>query len=149
GSLDHFLVSVPASVTAGVAFDVTVTAKDSNSNTVTSYTSTIHFTSGDTLAVLPANYQFTAGELGTHTFSSAVTLKTSSTQTISINATVTSTKTGIASMSVGAAGASTLAVSGYPSTTAGDSHTFTVTAKDSFGNTATGYRGTVHFTSTD
>ena len=28
-------------------------------------------------------------------------------------------------------------------------HTFTVTAKDAFGNTATGYRGTLHFTSSD
>ena len=35
------------------------------------------------------------------------------------------------------------------STTAGVSQSFTVTAKDAYGNTATGYTGTVHFTSSD
>jgi fibronectin type 3 domain-containing protein len=41
-------------------------------------------------------------------------------------------------------------VSGYPSSTvAGVSHNFTVTAQDAFGNTATGYTGTVSFTSSD
>src|SRR5207302_1484615 len=40
-------------------------------------------------------------------------------------------------------------VAGYPSPTlAGDIHTFTVTAKDAFGNTADNYTGTVTFTST-
>src|SRR5205085_11144415 len=33
--------------------------------------------------------------------------------------------------------------------TAGVVQTFTVTAYDAFGNTATGYRGTLHFTSSD
>src|SRR5206468_43756 len=34
-------------------------------------------------------------------------------------------------------------------TTAGTAHTFTVTARDAYGNAATGYAGAVHFTSTD
>jgi hypothetical protein len=43
-----------------------------------------------------------------------------------------------------------LRVAGYPSpTNAFVSHTFTVTALDAFGNTATRYTGTVHFTSND
>jgi hypothetical protein len=43
-----------------------------------------------------------------------------------------------------------LVVSGYPTSTApGASHSFTVTAKDTGGNTAVSYTGTVHFTSTD
>jgi hypothetical protein len=43
-----------------------------------------------------------------------------------------------------------LRVAGYPSpTNAFVSHTFTVTALDAFGNTATHYTGTVHFTSND
>ena len=33
--------------------------------------------------------------------------------------------------------------------TAGTAFNFTVTAQDAFGNTATGYSGTVHFTSSD
>jgi hypothetical protein len=42
------------------------------------------------------------------------------------------------------------AVAGFPSPTqAGDADTFTVTALDAAGNVATGYTGTVHFTSTD
>src|SRR6202043_2576576 len=46
--------------------------------------------------------------------------------------------------------ATTLSVTGYPSSTvAGVSHSFTVTALDTYGNIASGYTGTVHFTSTD
>jgi hypothetical protein len=44
----------------------------------------------------------------------------------------------------------TLTVGGFPSPTiAGAAHNITVTALDSSGNTATGYRGTVHFASSD
>jgi len=51
---------------------------------------------------------------------------------------------------VNPAAAASFTVSGFTSpTTAGVSHTFSVTVKDSFGNTATGYTGTAHFTSTD
>ena len=48
------------------------------------------------------------------------------------------------------AAATHLSVSGifapYP---AGGTHSVTVTARDASGNTATGYRGTIHFTSSD
>jgi MBG domain/MBG domain (YGX type) len=43
----------------------------------------------------------------------------------------------------------TFAVTGPSSTTAGQSFDLTVTAKDQFNNTATGYTGSVHFTSSD
>src|SRR5581483_11731714 len=44
----------------------------------------------------------------------------------------------------------TLMVSAYPgSTTAGDSHNFTVTARDAFGNNATAFSGTVVLSSSD
>src|SRR5260370_13958687 len=53
-------------------------------------------------------------------------------------------------VSVGAAAASHLAVSGFPSPiTAGVSGNFMVTAQDPYGNTASAYTGTVHFTSSD
>ena len=46
--------------------------------------------------------------------------------------------------------AASLVVSSFPSpTTAGANHSFNVTAYDSFGNIATGYNGTVNFTSSD
>lgn len=45
--------------------------------------------------------------------------------------------------------AATLSVSAPSTAIAGTAFSLTVTAKDSYGNTATGYTGTVHFTSTD
>jgi hypothetical protein len=54
------------------------------------------------------------------------------------------------SFNVVAGSATSLAVSGFPtSTVAGVSHTFTVTALDADGNTATGYAGTVSFTASN
>jgi hypothetical protein len=64
--------------------------------------------------------------------------------------TTSGTLTGAAIVSVSPAAASTLMVSGFPSpTTAGVAGTFTVTARDAYGNIATGYTGTVRFSSTD
>src|SRR5581483_4584790 len=49
-----------------------------------------------------------------------------------------------------AGSATTFSVAGFTSpTTAGAAHAFSVAALDTFENTATGYRGTTHFTSTD
>ena len=45
--------------TAGVALNVTVTALDSSNNTVSGYGGTIHLSSTDGQAVLPADYTFT------------------------------------------------------------------------------------------
>jgi len=50
--------------TAGTAGTVTVKATDSFGNTVTSYTGTVHFTSSDPAALLPANYTFTTADAG-------------------------------------------------------------------------------------
>jgi hypothetical protein len=53
-------------------------------------------------------------------------------------------------LSVNIGPASTLVVAGFPSPTAsGTAGSVTVTAKDALGQTAIGYRGTVHFSSTD
>jgi hypothetical protein len=82
----------PASVTAGVAGTVTVTIQDSSGHTVPSYTGTIHFTSSDSQAVLPADYTFTAADAGVHSFS--VTLKTAGTQSITVTDTASSSITG-------------------------------------------------------
>ena len=43
----HFMVSAPATATAGTAFSVTVTALDASNAVVTGYTGTVHFTSSD------------------------------------------------------------------------------------------------------
>jgi hypothetical protein len=139
----------PASITAGSAGTFTVTALNGDGITDTGYTGTVHFTSSDPQAGLPADYSFTVADQGVHTFSA--TLKTAGTQSITATDTATASDTGSqAGITVNPAAASTLRVSGFPSsTTAGVAGTFTVTAIDAFGNTATGYRGTVHFTSSD
>ena len=93
-AIDHFVVSAPASATAGSPISVTVTAEDAYGNTKTNYTGTIHFTSSDGAAVLPGNYAFLVGDAGVHTFASGVTLKTAGVQTVSVNDTVTTAATG-------------------------------------------------------
>ena len=113
--------------TAGVAHNVTVTAQDAFGNVATGYTGTVHLTSSDAPAVLPANYTFTGADNGVHNLS--VTLKTAGTQSITATDTVTGTITGTQSgITVNPAGAATLIVSGFTSpTTAGAAHNVTVT----------------------
>ena len=61
------------------------------------YTGTIHFTSSDSAAVLPANYAFVAADNGVHAFSGGVVLKTVGTQWVRATDTVTATITGVQS----------------------------------------------------
>ena len=49
------------STTAGNAFSLTVTAQDPFNNTVIGYSGTVHFSSGDTQASLPADATLTNG----------------------------------------------------------------------------------------
>ena len=150
GPTTNFIVSgFTSPTTAGAAHNVTVTAQDAGGNVATGYTGTVHFTSSDAQAGLPANYTFTGGDAGTHVFS--VTLKTAGTQSITATDTVTGSITGTQSgITVNVGPTTTLVVSGFTNpTTAGAAHNVTVSAQDAFGNVATGYTGTVHFTSSD
>jgi hypothetical protein len=135
----------PSSTTAGVAQTVTVTAYDSSGNVATGYAGTVKITSSDSKAVLPANGGLTHG-LG----SFSVTLETVGSQSITATDTVTSsitgTQTGIA---VNPGAATHFVVSCGTSQTAGAAFSITVTAKDLYGNVATGYAGTVKITSSD
>jgi hypothetical protein len=146
----HFRLVAPAGVTAGTAFAATVTALDPYGNTATGYTGAVRFTSSDSRAVLPAFYRFTAGNAGVHTFTGLV-LKTAAAQSLTVTdtarTTVTGRQTGI-QVSPGAAWV--LLLFGFPSTTtAGTPQTFWVLLRDAYGNTATGYTGTVRFGSSD
>jgi hypothetical protein len=140
----------PSSATAGTANTFTVTALNANGTVDPNYTGTVHFTSSDTQAGLPADYTFTAADAGVHTFSA--TLKTAGSQSLTAtdtaNGIIVGSETGI---TVNPAAAASLAFYyGAPSsTTAGSAFTVLVVAKDAYGNYATGYRGTVHFTSSD
>jgi Cadherin-like len=136
---------------AGIAGSISVTARDPYNNIDTNYVGTVHLTSSDGQAVLPGNYTFVLGDNGVRNFSNAVTLKTVGTQSVTATDTVSVGINGTQSgVSVTPAAAATLSVSGFPSPqVAGMAGSFTVTALDAFGNVATGYSGTVHFTSTD
>ncbi len=138
-------------IVAGVADTAVVTAKDTYSNTATGYTGTVTFTSNDTQAILPSNYAFVGGDSGVKSFTNGVTLKTAGERTVTATDTVTGSITGTQSaITVTPAAASSLTLSGITTpTVAGDSHSPVVTAKDAYQNTATGYTGTVAFTSTD
>jgi FKBP-type peptidyl-prolyl cis-trans isomerase 2 len=150
GAATHLAVTGMVSPrTAGSYGTVTVTAKDAYGNTNKSYTGTVHLTSTDGAAALPANYTFVSGDAGTHKF--GLTLKTAGTQSVTATDTVTASIRGSQTGIVVTAGADThLAVTGMVSPrTAGTYGTVTVTAKDAHGNTAKSYTGTVHLTSTD
>src|SRR5262249_52881485 len=96
------------------------------------------------------DYQFTPTDQGRHQFPGVV-LKTAGQQSLTATDTAHSAVQGKrANLTVKPAAASVLVVSGYPSPTPhGVAQTFTVTVQDAYGNTATGYRGTVHFSSSD
>src|SRR5207237_5231817 len=85
------LTGLPSPATQGTAGTITVTANDRFGNTATGYTGTVHFSSSDPHAVLPADYTFVSSDQGSHAFS--VTLKTAGTQSL------TATDTAVASLS--------------------------------------------------
>src|SRR5262249_49983599 len=78
----------------------TVTALDASNNKATSYTGTVHFTSTDAAAVLPADYAFTSADAGLHTFTNAFTLKTAGSDTVTATDKTTSSITGSATVTV-------------------------------------------------
>jgi hypothetical protein len=143
------LTGLPSVVTAGTAGSETVTVEDASGNVVTGYRGTVHFTSSDAQASLPADYTFTAADAGSHTFT--LTLKTAGTQSLTAADTASGTVSGTqAGITVNPGAATVLMISGLPSSVqAGVAATVTVTALDAFDNTATGYTGTVDFTSSD
>ncbi len=134
---------------AGAPRALTVTAKGDDGITATGYRGTVHFTSTDPKAILPADYTFTAADAGVHDFTGLI-FETTGSQTVQATDTATEGDTGSQSSIVIMPVAASLAVSGFPSqTVSGDAHDLTVTAVDQDGDTAADYTGTVHFTSSD
>jgi hypothetical protein len=88
---------LPSPYAVGSSHAVTVTALDAYGNVATGYRGTVHFTSTDTKAVLPADYTFTSANAGTHSFS--VTLKTTGTRSVTATdkaaSSITGAQTGI------------------------------------------------------
>jgi hypothetical protein len=141
-------VSAADTIAAGNVLAVTVTAESADGTTNPYYTGRVHFTSTDSTAGLPSDYTFTAADAGTHTFD--VTLRRAGSQQVTVTDTSTSALHASTTALVTAGEVSSLVVSGFPSPArAGSMNTFTVRASDAYGNVATGYTGTIHFTSTD
>jgi len=88
----HFSVNVPSTATAGVTIQVTVMVLDASGNVVPSYAGTVHFTSTDAQAGLPADSKLTNG---TATLPAA--LMTTGSETITATDTVTASITGTSS----------------------------------------------------
>ena len=143
-ALDHFVFNTISSPqTAGSAFSVTITAKASNGNTVTSYTGK------PTLSVSTGTISPTI----TGAFSSGVWTGTVTATGAGSGVTITatdSTHSGTSnSFTVVSGVAARFVVSSGASQVAGFAFSVTVTAKDAYGNTTTSYTGRVHFSSSD
>jgi hypothetical protein len=141
GASAHLQITGPSSSTAGSPFSITVTALDSTNNVLTGYTGTVHFTSSDGQATLPADYTFNAGDAGVHTFTNGVTLKTAGSQSVAATDTSSSSITGSLSVSVSPAAASRLVFGQQPTNTKVSSPitpAVTVRVTDAYGNLETG-----------
>lgn len=73
---------LPTTLTAGTPATVTVTAVDAFGNDATGYVGTVHFTSSDNAATLPADFTYPATAAGTHRFDNGVTLRTPGQQSV-------------------------------------------------------------------
>jgi hypothetical protein len=140
---DHFQISAPPYAYSFYGFNVTASVVDAYNNPITGYTGTVHFTSSDAAAVLPADYSFTASDQGSHTF--PVTLETGGSQTITATDTSISAVNGAATVQDYAAIPGLhFHISAPPSTTAGSPFSFTVTALDQNNQLASHYVGTMN-----
>ncbi len=114
-----------------------VTAKDAYGNTATGYRGTVHFTSTDSSATLPSNYAFTSSDNGVHTFTGVI-LKTAGERSITATDTTTSSITGSQTgITVNAASASKLVITGSTSINRNTRTAYTITLRDQYNNPAT------------
>lgn len=88
------LTGLPDTLTAGTPAPVTVTAFDAFGNLDSSYAGTVHFTSSDTAATLPADFTFPAAASGAYTFANGVTLRTPGQQSVTARDTATAAVSG-------------------------------------------------------
>jgi hypothetical protein len=150
GATQFAVTGFPASVTAGTAQSLTVTATDPYGKVATGYTGTAHFISTDKQAALPSDYTFLSSDSGAHVFTGVI-LRTAGSQSITATDTVNGSLKG-SQKGILVTPASAIVLKVAPSTgttTAGASFSATVTALDPYGNIATGYAGTVTFSSSD
>jgi CSLREA domain-containing protein len=126
------------------AFGFTITAEDAYGNVATSYNGTVAFTSSD-----PGFVNLGPITLSNGTGSQSAALKTAGTDSITATDTSNPSITGTGYFTVPPGPAVSISLLAPSSAYAGSPFSFTVTAHDLYGNVATSYTGTVHFTSTD
>jgi len=127
----HFSVSAPASATAGTPVSFTVTALDTSDNVATGFTFTVHFTSTDAAAVLPADSTLTNG---TGMFSA--TFKTAGNQSITASGKINPSFTGTSgniSVTAPAGNGTPAPVSVVPAAGVASSQTFAFSFQDTAG----------------
>lgn len=90
--VDRFSVRAPKNTPTGTAVPIVVRAITTTGALATGFRGTVHFTSSDPLAGLPADYTFTAADRGQHTF--MVTFDTVGTMSLAATDTAQSWVTG-------------------------------------------------------
>ena len=142
GAAASFTISNPGAQTAGTAFSVSITAKDAYGNTATGYSGvkSVVFTGaasspGGTAPSYPASVTFTNGVAATV----PITLYNAASTTLTATEAGKSGSTG--AFTVNAAGINSFAFPTPATPTAGTAFSVSITAKDAYGNTATGYSG--------
>ncbi len=150
---------VEAQAAQGVDQSPTITSANSTtftSGTAGTFTVTTSATSypAPTLSesgTLPSGVTFTDNGNGTATLGGTPGAGTAGTYLFTITASngISPDATQSFTLTVNPAPATHFVVSAPSTATAGTAFSFTVTAQDAFNNTATGYSGTVHFTSSD
>ena len=144
------LITQPSNAVAGVAISpaVTLQVQDAAGN-LTSSTASVSMAIGTNPGTSTLSGTATINAVaGVATFSTLSLNKASTGYTLSASSSGLTSATS-STFNISPAAAATLALSAPGAASAGAVVQVTVTAKDVFGNTATGYAGTVNFTSTD
>jgi hypothetical protein len=144
----HLFLFAPETAHQGQPAGLEVVALGASNLPATDYSGTVHFTSTDGSATLPADFTFQPGDYGQHFFH--VTLATLGNQTVTATDTTTSSITGSITLNVGTPDVAThFLVVAPPQVPAGTAAPVLVVALDAANHPVPGYTGTVHFTSTD
>jgi hypothetical protein len=137
-----------ATPTAGQPVAVTLTAIASNGKPAPSFRGTVHLSSTDIKATLPADVVFAATDAGVKQV--MVTLQTAGINTLTGTDTANPGTQGVASVTVQPGAAATCVAGQAPAATvAGSVIGVAVVVHDAFGNIATSYAGTIGVTATD
>jgi endonuclease/exonuclease/phosphatase family metal-dependent hydrolase len=133
-----------AATTAGQPFPVTVTARN-GPLVAAGYRGTVHFASDDPQAALPDDYTFTEADQGSHAFT--VTRRTAGGHAVTVTDAAAALGATTDPVAVSPDVAASLVIAAPLTAAVGVPFGFTVTAVDAYGNTVTGYAGTVAFAS--